>query len=1146
MADYRIGAKGLGLISNDYINYSNNNSQNFNEREGTVEFWMKPEWAGNDGLNHRLFETGKAANLVIYKGTDNDLKLYVDNSALTDMIDYDVSSWLALGWHHVAATWNNYTSNMTLHIDGTRVNSSSTAFTIPTQQSFILGRLTGSDGQFGNATFSEFRISRKALTAQEINLSFSKGRQYFSNEFLLNRSNFKKDDSFKVEYTARDRDNQTGTAVNSSFLTVVNTPPVAVNISLPAAGSTVLDFVNITWNATLDSVDNESITSYFVLVNGTKQCENTGSVLNCTFTPSANGFYLFNLTAFDGTDNSTPTNRNFTFTNLAPNVTFYDPTLADAAVITANTFTVNVSINETTVDVCRLEIYNSTNASRTNQSMTLTKQQLPTSQSQYSCSVTVSTSDGVTYYYRVFTNDTPVGAINVTGQRSVRENVLANFSPYGLGSARNVSLNVSTVNPATSQPQSLIPGTTAPSSLPRTRDNLIGFAENYSDADRDFEANSTFKWYTNNTNQSQGGNRTAEMAALIYKGAVGYWHMDDDVVDSIAGGNSGTVNGNPVYTQGAIRSGLDFDGNDYVTLGDRAVLDPGLGNFTVMAWFNQQGAQASYIYSDYGTSTNNFVGLNVQANGTPGLTFRDGNANQIEFIGVGAAPKLNTWHHAVLNRRNQTEVDIYLDGELVGTGVNANMGSVVVSGSKLPSIGKLSNSLESFFNGIIDEVAIYSNRTFTAADIKQIYLRSWYDYSPQQFLLHPNYPDELDNSTQNTTLLLHFNDGTGSTATDSSPYGNNGNITGAFFTNDSVSGSALNLDGTDDYVNISDSASLKFGTGPFTLSAWVKFTGTADSKRIVSKYPGGNNAGYEIVQAGATEQGDFSFYLNKDNDVSDSVNTATLGKKYNDGRWHQVVGTRDGTNVKMYVDGVLVATGVDHRYNLDGSTNLAIGSIATGTSSFWNGAIDEVKIVNGSLTAAEIAADYRKGVRFGSSDGELPTVHPYDKGVRWQPGRFVENLTVEANTTGYWRFDEGTGQNVSDLSVLNNAGILGANGNSASDDPTWVNDSAGGKALKFDGVNDQVDVPKEVVQENSITNTFTFEAWIKQDAISNVAPIFSEIDSSYTIGDFELRIANGNLSFFRYRINANAADNLQSMNVVGNLSIGVWYHVAAT
>ena len=106
----------------------------------------------------------------------------------------------------------------------------------------------------------------------------------------------------------------------------------------------VADVVNITWGG--NDSDGDVITNYFVVVNGSTQCDTGGTTdLNCTFTPTADGFHVFNVTAFDGTDNGTVSTSNFSFTNLAPNISFHDPTPGDGEVEVFNIVTINVSVN---------------------------------------------------------------------------------------------------------------------------------------------------------------------------------------------------------------------------------------------------------------------------------------------------------------------------------------------------------------------------------------------------------------------------------------------------------------------------------------------------------------------------------------------------------------------------------------------------------------------------------------------------------------------------------------------------------------------------------------------------------------------------------------------------------------------------------
>src|SRR3990167_6374215 len=106
------------------------------------------------------------------------------------------------------------------------------------------------------------------------------------------------------------------------------------------------------------------------------------------------------------------------------------------------------------------------------------------------------------------------------------------------------------------------------------------------------EKNSTFKWFINNTNQSWGGgNKTAELVPMIYKGAVGYWHLDENggtngYADSSGQGNHVTVmNSVPLNVSGRIRGGVQFDGDDdYLTVPHSASLNLS-DNITVSLWF---------------------------------------------------------------------------------------------------------------------------------------------------------------------------------------------------------------------------------------------------------------------------------------------------------------------------------------------------------------------------------------------------------------------------------------------------------------------------------------------------------------------------------------------------------------------------------
>ncbi len=86
---------------------------NINASSGTISFYIKSSWAGNDNAEHTFFDEG---NFKIYKDVSNNLVFNI----LGTEISIPVSSWSADAWHHIGATWD---SNMILTIDGVQKNS---------------------------------------------------------------------------------------------------------------------------------------------------------------------------------------------------------------------------------------------------------------------------------------------------------------------------------------------------------------------------------------------------------------------------------------------------------------------------------------------------------------------------------------------------------------------------------------------------------------------------------------------------------------------------------------------------------------------------------------------------------------------------------------------------------------------------------------------------------------------------------------------------------------------------------------------------------------------------------------------------------------------------------------------------------------
>jgi len=197
-----------------------------------------------------------------------------------------------------------------------------------------------------------------------------------------------------------------------------------------------------------------------------------------------------------------------------------------------------------------------------------------------------------------------------------------------------------------------------------------------------------------------------------------------------------------------------------------------------------------------------------------------------------------------------------------------------------------------------------------------------------------------------------FDEGTGDVAYDSSGYGNDGTIYGATWVAGKIGG-ALSFDGDDDYIFVSNSASLNEMSDDITLSAWVKFNtiGSGVNSRILSKDNGGNDWQLRLTDNKAT------FQINAGGWNSVSGSTAL-----EPGTWYHLTGVYDGSYIRIYVNGVEDGK-VSETDPFSGTTdNLYIGRNEYPIGEYVDGIIDEIKVYNRALTPAEIWQNYQAGL----------------------------------------------------------------------------------------------------------------------------------------------------------------------------------------
>jgi hypothetical protein len=152
------------------------------------------------------------------------------------------------------------------------------------------------------------------------------------------------------------------------------------------------------------------------------------------------------------------------------------------------------------------------------------------------------------------------------------------------------------------------------------------------------------------------------------------------------------------------------------------------------------------------------------------------------------------------------------------------------------------------------------------------------------------------------------------------------------------------------FDGINDSANVDIETllvKDFTLDFWVKSAANERGSGMIAY--GGNN--YAFIAAHTLEENSSKFYFG----TEERTASKTLDTNIADNEWHHIVQTYDGTNARVYVDGILR---IDDNTTFSG--NLRDTSNKTVTIGRWSAAnyqdmnISSVKLYNRALSNTEV------------------------------------------------------------------------------------------------------------------------------------------------------------------------------------------------
>ncbi|MEM7247487.1 MAG: LamG-like jellyroll fold domain-containing protein [Acidobacteriota bacterium] len=209
-----------------------------------------------------------------------------------------------------------------------------------------------------------------------------------------------------------------------------------------------------------------------------------------------------------------------------------------------------------------------------------------------------------------------------------------------------------------------------------------------------------------------------------------------------------------------------------------------------------------------------------------------------------------------------------------------------------------------------------------------------------------------------------FDEGSGPTVADGTGNGNAGTLQGntVFSTNSAFGSHALFMDGNGDEVLVTNQPSLDMsGLSAFTASAWFyrQGNGVGCCNPIVTQFAlPGFGLRYDSRD---TPSSQLEFWVaTSDGLFGDANGQGTALPPANE--WHHVVGVYTGSEIQLYLDGVLEFT-LPITGTLGSVPQTRIGGASDG---FWNGGLDEVRIFGDALSADEVAELYTSNTAPGS------------------------------------------------------------------------------------------------------------------------------------------------------------------------------------
>ena len=400
----------------------------------------------------------------------------------------------------------------------------------------------------------------------------------------------------------------------------------------------------------------------------------------------------------------------------------------------------------------------------------------------------------------------------------------------------------------------------------------------------------------------------------LFSNRLAFWRGDGDVRD-VMGHQDGTMAGGATFAPGLVGQAFSFEGQgSYVNL-PAQVGNLGTSDFTIDLWLKrtQHRGGVDPIIVKRTVDSQHILNLTINQAGRALVELR--NQDQWASLYTNRNLKAQVWHHLALVRQGTT-LRLYVDGQLDNQATAEQLVELTIPA---PLILGASLAYSLHYQGLIDEVSVH-NRALSVAEIERIYGAS----AVARWAAEGNALDTWGG-----------NDGTRVNSVTFAP---------------GVVGQAFSFDGQGGYVELA-SHIADFGTADFSIGLWLwcaKLQSTPAP--ILLK----RQSDESLIDLHLDAAGRVQVELRSPDNVARFGSSQALSAR----SWHCLVLTRQGPELRLYLDGQLDTLSATERV----VDLMAPGPVLLGASlqedRYFEGLIDEVAIDNRARTAAEVESIY--------------------------------------------------------------------------------------------------------------------------------------------------------------------------------------------